>query len=597
MRIIKLENASYEINLLKTVSPVVFAGSAVSIWEPTGLADGMSVTKSLCEIIFEGLKLNHDEKEILNALTLGKWEQKTDSTWVKKYDGIPFEHLFDLCPNGRKAGKLLSQIYDCSISNSVHQSISKAFSEDKVSHIITTNYDKCFEDAFSKLTPFHFETVDEEIQYINSDKESKYYFKVHGTADATKENLIFTLRDEGLLPRWKRELLKKLLSDKVCLFIGYSGLDFDLCPLIEKIPNIKILWIDKNPSPQTINAKTLLNNTKGIHIEGDMRKFISQWFGIDCQPNIKRTTIRASEIRGFFSDEEIEIWRMAILNAIGLPAFVSKAALESKGNVDKKIILWHEARADFNAGKYKKASETFNLISEKYANEGRFKSESDTLLDASDSYRAGGYFINAWVKLYKGKRVTKDYNKAKYLLKKSMIISNIFDGLARFGLIAFFLKYWLKRNLRKCANTSLEKGSQLDFQQAGLIAKRTNILLNELEKGDFYSPPEANEGYKHIGYYLAEIMTFCDEIKNLDYKNLSSEEKNETLKQMNIHIKNCEITGQTSNLWKLLAVKKNFLEKTKLGEFKEQEKLDLALQFCEYSRIMRFQQAKKFGLN
>lgn len=586
MEIIELKDAEDTIDFLRNSSPIVFAGSGVSIWKPTGLTNGITVTDSLRSIIFEDFDHLGEEKDLLESLI--KW--------------FPFEHLFELAPNKEKANDLLTELYDCSISNPVHKAVSKAFSGGKISHIITTNYDKCFEDALKAFPSLKFRTIINEEQSLQalSDTTSNYYFKIHGTAEKSDKNLIFTLRDEGLLPKGKRGLLRQLLLNRVCLFIGYSGFDFDICPLIAKIPNVRIIWTDIHDKPQSTNAKALLRQTDGTYIKANMLEFLPEWleFDIGINPNEKPIlrNITPEELKGIFSEEEISLWRMAILNAVGLPKLAKRATTAAKGKVNEKQRLKHEARALFNEGKYLRAAEMLGRVSIEYSKAGNFKRASDTWLDTSDSYRAGGYFIRAWQNLLRSRLTSRKYDKAKFFLKKCMLISNISDGLKSIKPAHFLLKIWLKRNLRLCAEFSLEKGNLLDFQQAGLIASRSNISLKELERDDYFAPPEPKEGYRHIGYYLAEVMTFFDEYQKADFDDFSEEQKKEILKQFKVHIRNCELTGQFSNLWKLLAVYKNFLEKTGLEVFNENDKLIRYFQSCQYSNLMKAQQAKKFGI-
>lgn len=587
MEILELREAAEKIKLLRDSSPVIFAGSGVSIWKPTGLANGTSVTDSLRSIIFEDFDLPNEEKDLLESLT--KW--------------FPFEHLFELSPNKQKANDLLVETYDCSVTNPVHRAIAEAFAAGKVSHIITTNYDKCFETALKEFSSFNFKTVVDEEQSIKAltDKDSKIYFKIHGTAEKTNRNLIFTLRDEGLLPKGKRGLLKQILSDRICLFIGYSGFDFDLCPLIARIPNVKIVWTDINEKPQSTNANALLRQTNGIYIKANMLEFLPVWLEADIgmssgeKPVFKNIT--PEEIKGIFSEEEIILWRMAILNAVGLPKLAKKATSFAKGKVNEKDRLWHKARALFNEGKYLQASEILSSVSLRYSNEDHPKRASDTWLDTSDSFRAGGYFVKASRSLLKSRIISRHYDKAKYFLKKSILISNMADGLKFIKPLHFFMIVWLKRNLKLCAAYSLEQGSLLDFQQAGLIASRSKISLEQLENGDYFAPPAPKEGYEHIGYYLAKVMTFFDEYRNADFSRLTETQTKEILIQFEEHIKNCELTEQFSNLWKLLAVQKYFLEKTGIREFTDTEKLYTYFESCEYSSLMKTRQAKKFRLH
>ncbi len=582
------ENLNYEKELanevksLKTNSPLVFAGSFVSVWHPSGLANGISVTDSIRKIIFKGFDMSKEEADLLESLA--KW--------------FPFEHLFELCPNKEKANSWLIETYNCSVANPVHKAIVKAFSKDDVSHIITTNYDKCFEDALKQYKSLKYkEVVNEEQAVIDyTDKTSKFYYKIHGTAELG-ENLIFTLRQEGFLEDGKRILLKNLMSDRVCLFVGYSGYDFDLCPIIAKIPNIKIVWIDIKPSPASPNAKKLLNDTNGTYIEANMLDMIPLWLGSKCDTTYSVKDVTSDEIEGLFTESEIALWRMELLNAIGLPKLAKKATFLAKGKVDEKSRIWQEARAIFNEGKYLAASNTFVTLSRAYENDKNFKKASDTWFDTSDSFRAGGYFLRSFWSLYRGRKISDDYDKGKYFLKKSIIIFNFLEGVSSNRLsiwLSPIVRSWLKRNLQICLKVALKQGSLLDFQQVGLLASRADISLKTLEVDEYYAPPEPKDGYEHLGYYIAQAMTFMDECRRTDYKSLTETERKELFEKIDKHIQTCEIIEQFSSIWKFLAVKRTFVEQIEGKEFSEIEKLKKYFQECEYSKITKLQIIKKF---
>lgn len=586
MNIIKLEADVNELLILRNSKPVIFAGSAVSIWKPSGLINGMSVTKSFWDILFKDFTRSPDEEDFIDSLV---WE-------------FPFEHLFELCPNKQKANQFLIETYNCSVANPVHKAIVTGFNDGRIHHIITTNYDNCFEGALINFPALKFKTIVDEKEALQnySDKISKFFFKIHGTADEDSETLVFTLRDQGFLPIGKRQLLKNLMFEKVCLFVGYSGLDFDLCPLIAKIPEIKIYWIDIKDYPQSVNAKNLLVQTNGTYIQADMREFIQRWLGIDCNADYGAKDITINDIENIFSKEEIFLWRIALLNNIGLPEIAIKAIEEAEGKIDESERLLHKARALFYQGKYLSASKTFSSTAWLHLTYNNYKRSSEVFLDASDSYRAGGYFFRACSCLFAGRFISRKYDKAKYLLKKSLLISNFLEGVKSFKAFKFLsniLKQILKSNLKSCAKLSLNQGSLHDFQQVGLIAERSGIQSNELIESDYYPPNQSKEGYKHLGYYHAQVIAFNDECLRTNFETLRDEEKTAFLDNFNKHIKYCELTGQNGSLWKLFANKKRFLDKVNLDIFDSYQKLDLYFQSCEYSRLMKRQQALKFGIN
>lgn len=199
--------------------------------------------------------------------------------------------------------------------------------------------------------------------------------------------------------------------------------------------------------------------------------------------------------------------------------------------------------------------------------------------------------------MIKGRFVSRDYDRAKYLLKKSLIISNALDGLGALRIPSVFLNLahrYLANNLNRCAEVAIKQGSLHDFQQVGLVSERHLIDLRRAMPKDVFAPTVAKDGYKHLGYYHAEVMAFNDECRAKDYIGLSGREKVVFARRFKDYIQYCELTGQHSSLWKLLANKKRFLEGTGSGDFGDSTKLYSSLSSCEYSRMMKILQMKKF---
>ena len=65
MRIVRVQDAATDIALLLRNKVVVFAGYGVSIWEPTTLPSGASVTSAIWETLLSGIPLSFDESNLL----------------------------------------------------------------------------------------------------------------------------------------------------------------------------------------------------------------------------------------------------------------------------------------------------------------------------------------------------------------------------------------------------------------------------------------------------------------------------------------------------------------------------------------------------
>lgn len=581
MRIVRVQDAATDIALLQRNKVVVFAGSGVSIWEPTTLPSGASVTSAIWETLLDGVLLSTEESNLLTNLA----------------NDFPFEHLFEVCPNQSKARDFLISLYDCRIANPVHSLIAKATENGLVESIITTNYDHCFEAAFSPYTHIPLRIIVDEAQ-ANSSRVvvgETLLFKVHGTADFSSDSLIFTLRNEGLLPIGKRTLLSNVMSNALCLFVGYSGLDFDLCPLIAQFQGTEIVWLGREPEPRTTNAKNLLNEVNGTYIYGDMLETLSQWAGVRCNANLARNFITPADIRRTFNDEELSTWRVALFNALGFPKMALQVLTTDGTRIPESKRLLQESQSLFYAAKYKQASMSYASLARLLAKSRLRMQSSDVWLDTSDSFRAGGYFLRALISLLKGKWASPDFDKAKFYLKKSLLISNLlegFDAIKAPQFIRRFVKARLRQNLNTCLRLAIEQGSLHDFQQVGFLAEKHDV---DLDSVGLFEPKESSEGYKHLGYYHAEIMSFNEKERRRDFSALTTVEVNNTSNRIDEYVRHCELTGQDSSIWKLLAIKKRLLESHGIT-FQERDKLLKSLNNCEYSLLMKKSQMSRFGL-
>lgn len=581
MRIVRVQDAATDIALLQRRKVVVLAGSGVSIWQPTTLPSGASVTSAIWETLLDGVHLSTEESNLLQDLAID----------------FPFEHVFEVCPNQSKARDFLISLYDCRIANPVHSLIAEATENGLVESIITTNYDHCFEAAFSAFPHTPLKIVSNETQ-ANSTAISSgeiLLFKVHGTADFHSDSLIFTLRNEGLLPIGKRTLLSNQMSNALCLFVGYSGLDFDLCPLIAQLPGTEIFWIGREPEPHTTNAKHLLNDANGTYIYGDMLEALAKWTGIRCRATLARNFITPADIRRVFNEEELAIWRVALFNALGFPKMALQVLATDRARIPEPKRLLQESQSLFYAAKYEQASESYASLARLLAKSGSKKQSSDVWLDTSDSFRAGGYFLRALISLLKGRWSASDFDKAKYYLKKSLLISNFLEGLDTVKAprcLRQLVKDRLKHNLNSCLRMAIEQGSLHDFQQVGFLAEKHEV---DLDSTGLFAPKGSSEGYKHLGYYHAEIMSFNEKERQRDFATLTAVEVSSLTDEIDKFVSHCELTGQDSSVWKLLAIKKRLFE-THGIIFQERDKLLSSLDNCEYSSRMKKSQMSRFGL-
>ena len=165
-------------------APALLVGSGLSIWEPSDLASGQDFTKAVFSVLFGNTpSLSLPERTLLEKV-FGK-------QWSLKFSGMPFEHLMECCHSEEKANSLINQLYDSRHPNPIHQALAKGMKEGKVSSIITTNCDRCIDEAlerenirFTKVV-----TTDQARDALRI-TDAPCYFKIHGSVEKGMETTL-----------------------------------------------------------------------------------------------------------------------------------------------------------------------------------------------------------------------------------------------------------------------------------------------------------------------------------------------------------------------------------------------------------------------
>lgn len=446
--------------LLKSLSdesgdaPTLFVGSGLSIWEPSDLASGQDFTKAAFTVLFGDRPALSAPERILLEKVFGK-------QWSPKFSGMPFEHLMECCPSDEKANALINQIYDSRRPNPLHHALAKAMSQGKIHAIITTNYDCCIDEAleqekarFTKVV-----TPDQARDALMIEGVS-CYFKIHGSVEKGMESTpMFSLKHEGLLQRDKRDLFSKLLSGKRLVVIGYSGLDFELCPEIERLDVAQLIWNNRENEYPSVSAERLIRKKAGILVYGDMRTLITSWLGTTGRPQLTPDKSADVEkvIRQTFTEEELSLWRIKVLNSLGMPSFALQALAETRPSANPYFVKLHYGRAHFHAGRYKTARRWFHRAFWDQLLQGNKQAAADAALESSDAYRSYGapcraYLATMLVRLFNVRPLS-----AKKLLKQALIIKDVM-------IIVKALTDFSKRR-----------------RASGVIAKLFNVVLTTLE--------------------------------------------------------------------------------------------------------------------
>jgi hypothetical protein len=391
--------------------PVVLIGSGVSIWQPTNLPTGKDFVDQLFKLIFpESFLLNNTETRYI-------MEDYFKGNYDKNIPGLPFEVLFEGCPNQKKVLHVIKHMFSTNNYNPIHKVLVEHFLSCGFSAIITTNYDICL-DAILK-SAYAISQVSRIVTQDDITSNEKIYFKIHGTADDVKgETLVFSLSQESRLPEWKRALLYKLLNQRSLLIIGYSGSDFEICPELFFMPVKEIFWNIKNDNI-SLNARRLAQHKTVYFLKGDMRDLLSDITDTDVKAEKGKSNKLFHSIKLDFTHEEVMEWRAFLLYKMGfsLQALrvcndLAKLSLSKRDEID---IVRLKARLLFHAGKYKQSAELYSTLAENSKKIDRAL-QAESFMDSSTAYRCYGKLTTSSIQ-----RILYAYKKEEHLYQGGYI--------------------------------------------------------------------------------------------------------------------------------------------------------------------------------
>ncbi|MBN1639408.1 MAG: SIR2 family protein [Ignavibacteriales bacterium] len=567
---------------LKTDPPVLLAGSFVSTWHPTSQPNGQKVASDLFELLF--------------PISITQISTKQNAYLKNIFYKVPFEHIFERCPIEQKILKIIINNFSFDNYNSIHKALIDGFIQNKIANIITTNYDLCFDKLLEQAATSDIKKVIKGIDIQSVHNSKKVYFKIHGSADdLAGESIVFTLRHESLMPEWKRKLLKELLINKNLLVIGYSGLDFEICPELLRIPIKRIFWnnfTDEFPSP---NSELVLeNNFNNVLLVGNMADLISDLTYPVFPKKGKINKSFVNEINTQLSEKELNFWRIILLNSMGCPSIalcICELFETTNSNVkDKLSIERQKAQALFHKGKYKTSAKYF-LKAAHISNKTNYHSiEAESFLDACDAHRCYGAFIRSFKCLknafYALSFVSESKTRKKIIgkihVKRILIYRHFFQISKYFRKIKEQIKRKCERELRIASRICIQMGNWFEFQQIRWWAERLDIDPKILADQNHYEAPPPKFGYDQLGYHIAQSGVFRDML-NKTKGELSIANRSLLLK----HLENCKSFGNTPELWKLLYLKLKRDRKGVLTTF-----LEFTHKFlkCQYRPLFRIYQ-------
>ncbi|HIG17356.1 MAG TPA: hypothetical protein EYQ31_08725, partial [Candidatus Handelsmanbacteria bacterium] len=89
--------------------------------------------------------------------------------------------------------------------------------------------------------------------------------------------MVFQLSQEGALPDWKRQMLARILKGRDVVVMGYSGLDFDICPILFGLEYKRLFWLFAESNDLEVAIAGASPNVQNVH--GEESRF-ARVFGV-----------------------------------------------------------------------------------------------------------------------------------------------------------------------------------------------------------------------------------------------------------------------------------------------------------------------------
>jgi hypothetical protein len=493
----------------------VIAGSGISIWKPTNLPSGISVGQSLFRVLFEQIPELANHSAGLEPL----------------FRQLPFENIMEACPENALLRQLLKQLYNTRRYNSIHELLAQLITAKTLNGAITTNYDCCLEEALTdaarNAASNQVTRVVTETDALNLLLGQQVLFKIHGTADdVAGESLVFQLGQEGALPSWKRSLLHRITDASTLLIIGYSGLDFDICPNLRELNVNQIVWNYRSETEITHNARDVMQAKTGQIVIGDMRELLSRSFRL-VQPELGSSSINLEQLfRATFAEYALDLWRVRILNSLSYGAassqIIKKLVGANPSSAARRVDVMRErARSLHYWGAYKSSARTYEEAAS-IAKMGQLAAEEifGLLLEVSDSWRCYGAFWRARKALAKAETFASKMNITRPDLIAGLKLKQILLLRRKYQFAELMRLRFLQRRIKQkaeplfvsAAEALLLSGQWFNFQQLRLWADRFGFPPSVTRPSNYYEAPAPRQGYEHLGFPMAQMMVFRDEI-------------------------------------------------------------------------------------
>lgn len=547
-----------EWNSLMGKDYVLFVGSAVSMWGDHGMPPGQSITNAvISDLMGEIPPERQDRRDIIRK-------------WI---GNVPFEVILGKCNDQNALREWIYEMCRNTKPNEMHKYIVQYALKSETKFIITTNYDTCLEE-YMEEAGINYRVIWNEADVPEITEDAVIVYKIHGSA--RKEHifsLVFSDEQEARLPAEKKRVMNKILHGRNLLMIGYSGLDFEICPEILATEPKNIVWnfLSPNDIKKSIGLVGYIgrtnrkNGSDTIALWGSMDAMVSKFWSMgNLKLRCKDLKVPAINIVPGIK----KLWCSRVLQAMGIGG-VAIELMNSidyagiKAHVSEYLFYKYYARAYFYKSEfltsydYHKKCENGVILSKKdiISNKIAIGNICQDIALAGVVYpdfatcdprewisRSETYLNEAYLLIGGDLTGVSDRDRqlveGRYLLAKVRLFK-YYDWLAIYSMGKADALYKFSISDRKFAEyqsyarTALEKAVQL-FEEAGDYTDRANCFLFaaqfkvHLHQSDT-SLEISGTGYSHLGCKVGEMLFFRTQLrqKYLEKANhaISKEEK------------------------------------------------------------------------
>lgn len=548
---------------------VILFGSGVSMWAPSDIPTGAQVRDALLDILF--------------STELLEWERSNLRRWL---NWIPFETINECAPPSVNLKNFYAKHLATSQFNELHRQLAQLGASRRVVALITTNYD-CGVEAAAGTSP-----IWPVLDPIGPTPAGVIpLFKIHGSTDRP-ETLVYRLAQEAVLSEQKSKYLYALLAGRTLVVIGYSGVDFEICPVIATSQAKQVIWCYQSGNAltdyQTPGFRAIASAIATQPFPIDLSAGLP-WYS--TQVTLCRSTGRNinTDLASLLGEEERGIWALRLASSIGYATLAQKLLRELQSASHSVQVVAEsqkqEGYALFQAGCYRTAARAFLRTARDARRTRDYEERISAVLDACDAWRAGGHYARAVASFLLAQvlalRHASPKTACRLALKEALLLKSIMVGmqprqssatLSRTVRLSFarLLHRRGRRLVASARRHSAEAGQVFDQKQ-----------LDELE--GIFVPSDASrspspDGYAHLGYLAASTTLFRIRVLRAPLPTAIEDEAQEHYKLM------C-ILGNNPEAWKVAArmAELTFGSTAHEWELRNQDHL----QRCEYTRRHR----------